>query len=806
MRRAALIAGALMSHWRRHPLQLAMLLAGIMLATALWSGVQAINAEARASYAAAAAQLDDSALDRFEAAPGQRLTTADFVALRRAGWLVSPVIEGQLTDNEGRVSVLGIEPVTRQAAGTGGPAGAIAPGDLHAFVTPPGLGYADSATAARLAGQALNGVQVAVREGVPPDTLIVDIGIAQELLGLGDGLTALTILPDQPAGLTAATRTVPHLVRRAGGERADPAALTASFHLNLTAFALLSFIVGLFITQSAVGLAFEQRRGTVRTLRALGAARSQVLAVMAAELVILAVIAGAAGIVLGWAMAAALMPDVAATLSGLYGADVAGSLALRPVWVLSGLGMALAGTAVAGLRGLAQTARMPLLAAGQSAPWALAAARGLRWQAGAALLLLAALPLALLAGGLVGGFVALACGLLAAALLLPVLLDAMLRVCARLARGVLTQWFVADTRQQLGGLSLALMALMLALATNIGVGTMVSSFRGTFTGWLDQRLVAELYVNARSDPEAAAIRDWLAPRADAVLPIWSVDAPLRGQPGRIFGVADHATYRDHWPLLSAQDDVWDRVAAGTGVLINEQLARREKLALGQQLDLPQGALPVVGVYSDYGNPNPQAIIGLDDFLQRFPDAPRLNQAVRVAPERAQPLAQALRAQFDLPTGAVTDQARAKAVSLQIFERTFAVTAALNVLTLGVAGIALLTGLLTLASMRLPQLAPVWAAGLTRARLARLELARTLVLAALTAAYAVPVGLALAWMLLAVVNVAAFGWRLPMQLAPGLILNMGLAALVTALAAGALPALRLARITPAQLLRVFADER
>ena len=85
-------------------------------------------------------------------------------------------------------------------------------------------------------------------------------------------------------------------------------------------------------------------------------------------------------------------------------------------------------------------------------------------------------------------------------------------------------------------------------------------------------------------------------------------------------------------------------------------------------------------------------------------------------------------------------------------------------------------------------------------------ALTLALAAATAVYAVPVGLGLAWMLLAVINVEAFGWRLPMRLSPDLIARLGLAALATALAAGALPALRLARITPAQLLRVFADER
>ena len=76
----------------------------------------------------------------------------------------------------------------------------------------------------------------------------------------------------------------------------------------------------------------------------------------------------------------------------------------------------------------------------------------------------------------------------------------------------LAEWFWADARQQLPGLSLALMALLLALAANVGVGTMVGSFRATFTGWLDQRLASELYLTAESPEQAAAMRAWLEPR------------------------------------------------------------------------------------------------------------------------------------------------------------------------------------------------------------------------------------------------------------------------------------------------------
>jgi putative ABC transport system permease protein len=84
MRRARsfAVAAAILSHWRRHPLQLLTLVLGLALATALWSGVQAINAEARAAYARAATTLGQDRLDRLLPAPGEVLTLPDLAALR----------------------------------------------------------------------------------------------------------------------------------------------------------------------------------------------------------------------------------------------------------------------------------------------------------------------------------------------------------------------------------------------------------------------------------------------------------------------------------------------------------------------------------------------------------------------------------------------------------------------------------------------------------------------------------------------------------------------------------------------------
>jgi putative ABC transport system permease protein len=799
MMRAGL--AALLSHWRRHPLQLAMLLSGLALATALWSGVQAINAEARAAYAQAAGTLGQDRLARLVGKDGEDLEQSLYVALRRQGWAVSPVIDSVMPGT--RLHVLGIEPLTLPSEADLPGTPRLASGDLAAFLAGR-LAYAHPDTLARPGvAEQLPGLRLTPTQDLPPMTVLADIGAAQRLLRLDGRVTALLVDPDHPLpgplpdGLVLRQPTVDDGLAR----------LTDSFHLNLSAFGFLAFAVGVFIVHSAIGLAFEQRRPVFATLRALGLPARALTLLLLAELLILSLVAGIIGVALGYVVAAALLPDVAATLGGLYGAPVPGSLSLRAEWWGAGLAIAVIGTLVAAAQSLWQIWHLPVLAPARPRGWALASARAGRWQfaAGAALLALAAMTVGL-GSGLLAGFAVLAGLLLGAALILPALLTALTSLASRLSTGVLAQWFWADTRQQLPGLSLALMALLLALATNVGVGTMVTSFRSTFTGWLDQRLASELYLTTRSAAEAAEITAWLQPQVDAILPIVTTEATLMDQPGDIYGVADHATYRDNWPLLEAAPAVWDSIARGEAALINEQLARRAGLALGDSLPLPGGALPVAGIYSDYGNPSPQAIIGLGLFTTRFPDVPPLRFALRLPAEKVSALADAVQSRFVLPEGALIDQAGIKAYSLQVFDRTFTVTAALNALTLGVAGLAMFASLMTLAGIRLPQLAPVWAMGLTQRHLAALDFLRTLLLALLTAVVALPLGLALAWVLLAVVNVEAFGWRLPMQVHPTDWLRMFGTATVAACLAAVLPTLHLARRAPTDLLRVFANER
>ena len=786
---------ALLSHWVRHPLQLFALIAGISLATALWSGVQAINAEARASYDAAAATLAEGQFDQLVPRVGETFDQKVYVSLRRAGWLVSPVLEGTIQKGDREVRVLGVDFLT----------------------TPRGLGPSrangDLDLAKLLGGEivfanrdidGLDDGEIQIDANIAPNTVLTDIGRAQTMLGLPGQVSRLIIASDQPLGQIELSQVAPELLRKIAGETSDIGRLTDSFHLNLTAFGLLSFAVGIFIVHGTISLAFEQRRPLIRTLRALGVPMRRLIWLLVAELLAFALIAGLIGVVLGYFIAAALLPDVAATIRSLYGAQVDGSLQLRPIWWATGLGVAVIGTGLASGAAIWKIAQLPLLSATKARAWMVASGQGARRMAWTAVGLLAvSLGIGLCGSSLVMGFALLACLLIGVALLVPFALSMAITFAQGKAKSPISTWFFADTRAQVPGLSLALMALLLATAANVGVSTMVSSFRLTFTGFLDQRLAPELFIAVDDKEKSASIAAFLMSRSLEILPLLRMKTQVSGQPAELYGVRVGKTYREDWKFLDGTPDAWDRIQTGQAAVINEQLARRSNLWVGADLEFGPGlSLPVAGVVADYGNPIGQVVIGETLFRNLHADVYPNRFGVRT--DDVAKLRDALKG-LGLRDDQLIDQTQIKAVALQVFERTFKVTGALNILTLGVAAFAILMSMLTLADLRLPQLAPVWALGLTRRKLASLEMMRAIVLAALTTLMALPLGLLMAWVLLSYVNVVAFGWKLPMFVFPGQYLILALFAVLAAAIAALWPAISLARKPPSSLLRVFAND-
>ncbi len=813
---------ALLSHWRRHPVQFFSVLTGLWLATSLLTGVEALNSQARDSYARASQLIGGEPQASLSTPNGATFAQQWFVDLRRQGWPVSPLLQGRLLlkgHEDQRLQLMGIEPVSLPADSA--VAGQALPIErVVEFFTPPGSTWISPETLQALGlregdtPQTDNGLRLPpllAQKDMAPGLLLVDIGVAQTLLEQPGQLSRLLLPKDFHAELPAVFKG--QLQLKSSGEENNLARLTESFHLNLDALGFLSFVVGLFIVHAAIGLALEQRRGLLRTLRACGVSARMLIFCLIVELGVLALIGGLFGVISGYWLASVLLPDVAASLRGLYGAEVAGQLRLSPWWWFSGIGLSLFGALLAGANSLLRAARLPLLAVADPQAWHQQYARWLRRQGWlAAGLVLIALAALIWGDSLASGFVLMAGLLIGAALALPVLLSALLNQLLGRSRSVLGQWFLADCRQQLPALSLALMALLLALAANIGAGSMTAGFRQTFNDWLEQRLSAELYINPSNPAQSREMYSWLKqqPNVAAILPNWQVAVTLQGWPAEVFGIIDHAHYRQHWPLLDAMgDDPWAHLATDDAVMLSEQIARRLKLHVGENVAIPTPngtwSPRIVGIYADYGNPKGHLLVSIHHLLRGWPQLTPNRFNLRIEPQSIPALLNSLQARFQLEDSRIVDQARLKGWSVQVFERTFAATAALNSLTLAVAGVALFISLLTQSQSRLGQLAPLWALGVTRRQLMLLNLGQTWLLAVLTLVLALPLGIALAWCLDAVINVQAFGWRLPLRVFPWQLLQLMGWALLATLLASAWPLYSLYRTQPADLLRTFAHE-
>src|SRR6195952_2440695 len=198
--RALWILVVLLSHWRRHPTQFATLLIGLISATALWSGVQALNQQARSSYDRAAATFGGARTAMLVGRAHPTFPQQLFVDLRSAGWPVSPLLEGRVQIGGRSLRLLGIETVTLPAEASSTPD--IGRAGLQLFLTPPGqtlvasetlsdLGLHEGATPPIDGATTLPPLKVSAQ--LVPGVLIVDIGTAQRILKTPDQISRLLL-------------------------------------------------------------------------------------------------------------------------------------------------------------------------------------------------------------------------------------------------------------------------------------------------------------------------------------------------------------------------------------------------------------------------------------------------------------------------------------------------------------------------------------------------------------------------------------------------------------------------------------
>jgi putative ABC transport system permease protein len=140
-------------------------------------------------------------------------------------------------------------------------------------------------------------------------------------------------------------------------------------------------------------------------------------------------------------------------------------------------------------------------------------------------------------------------------------------------------------------------------------------------------------------------------------------------------------------------------------------------------------------------------------------------------------------------------------SLEIFDRTFAITGVLRILSVVVAFLGMLAALMALQLERTREIGVLRALGVTPRQVWGLVTAQTGMIGFLSGLLAVPSGLLLAVVLVFVINRRSFGWTMSIDPSPWILLQGVALSLVAAVVAGLYPAWRMARTIPAETVRV-----
>lgn len=723
------------------------------------------------------------------------------------------------------------------------------PADLAAFLTRPGAALLSTATAARL-GAAAGDRLAAVAAGRPveleivglldpadalsrealTDLAVVDVATAQELLGMAGRLTRIDLIAPSPsdgaggdvaflARVRSALPPSAELVP-AGARSRSAEGMTRAFRLNLRALSWLALLCGLFLIYNTMTFSVVQRRTLLGTLRAVGVTRRQVLVLVLAEAVVVGAAGTALGLALGVGLAQGLVRLVTQTINDLYFVVAVRGLAVSWAVLAKGAAVGLGATVLAALAPALEAATAPPRAALTRSTLEAGARRAVprATALGLALLALGGVLLALPGEGLVVAFAGLFGVLVGCALLTPaatVLLMRLARPVAGRLFGVLGRMAAGGVVAALSRTGVAVAALTVAVAVTVGVGTMIASFRDTVADWLDASLGADLYLTAPGGAggfSGAALDRALVERLAAVPGVVRVDTIRRVEIAsaegllRLVAIDARATARPRFEFRQGDPaTAWPAFVAGRGVLISEPYAYRTRLGVGDPVrlrtDRGERELPVVAVVTSYASDSGLVYLARAAYEALFDDRRVSGASVTAAPGAdLAALTAALRAACGDRAVAIESRAALKRGSLAVFDRTFKITAVLRLLAGVVAFIGVVSALTALQLERARELGVLRANGMTPRQVWGLVTSQTGLMGVAAGLLAVPVGLALAAVMIYVVNRRSFGWTMALDPAPGILLEALALAVGAALLAGLYPAYRMARTSPAVALR------
>ena len=843
----------------RHPIQFAIMTLGIALGVAVMVGIDIANASAarafdlsttavtgRATHAivAGAQGVDESLYVRLRTDPKWRrqVESAPIVI----AYAVSPQLD------EVPFTLLGIDPFAeapfRSYLGAGDAEQGLPMEAIASLLTVPGSVLLSAPTAehyqllpcspddindsCRLRISINGELRDAYLTGLlePSDSfarraleslMLTDIATAQSLSGARGRLTQIDIILPEGFNAEALAAALPSGTQLVASElRSDQVTeMTNAFQVNLTALSLLALVVGIFLIYNAMTFSVLQRRAVFGTLRTIGYTREQIFGMVLGEAALVGALGTVSGLGIGILLGQGAVQMVTQTINDLYfvlnvrGVQIPASSLIKGG--LIGFLASVLATAPPAWEAASVPPRLALSRAGleskaQSVVNIVAVLGGFVALTGAVILTVPTRNLVIS----FGGTSAVVIGLAALTPLVTVSLMHVLSKPLGKGFGLLGRLAPRNVIRSQSRTAVAVAALMIAVSVTIGVQVMIASFRTTVILWLEQTMQGDIYIAERGmsttrldaplAPEAVELAR-SHPLAQSSVTVRNVNVESEHGPVELIA-AELKRPMDSRLFLAAQENPLEAMREGA-ILLSEPLANRLGISTpGETLSLltPTGwkSFPIAGIYTDYASTRGTVRMSLDVYRRIWNDHQLNGVVLFLSPEGdADAITADLRSQLkEFTTVEVNPRRVLREGALIVFDRTFAITAAMQLITTLVAFIGVLSSLLALQLEKAREMGILRALGLTVNEMRRLTLWETGLLGTSAGLLALPTGYILAWILIFVINQRSFGWTLQMHAQPVPFVQAFLLAVGASLLAALYPAWRIGRMQPAAALR------
>lgn len=678
--------------------------------------------------------------------------------------------------------------------------------------------------------------------GVYPDStdsgsaIVMDIAAAQRALARPGRVDRILIKTPNAPGGSSGTQSQDEWERRLqsalppgvsvrpqGAGIAENRQMLSAFRWNLRLLSYIALIVGAFLIYNTISVSVVRRRTEIGIVRALGGGRSAVLCAFLGEAAALGFTGALIGLPLGRLMAIGAVNLMSATVQSLYVSSRPGAMELTwssvAVALLIGIGVAVV-SAYSPAREAAYVSPVQAMArARREFEVSVRKSRDLVFAACFALAAAAVSHMQAIAGKPFFGYVAALLLIIAASLAIPAFVASIMRAASRwLGRRFGAEALLASRSlaASLRRTSVLVAALATAVAMMVSVGILVGSFRETVISWMAQTLPADLYI--RPAGETAADRHpTISPAlAESIAQLPGVAAIDRLRVYEItyenapvfLGGADVSAYRARRAsdFFSGRPtpQVYGALRGTNNVLVSEPFTYKHHATIGDTITLSLGAARVdfriIDVYYDYSNERGEIVMDRATLLRYLPDPAPTNLAVYVAPgaDPAAVRAEILRAAAGHRILVFSDR-EIRAEAVRIFDRTFAITYALEAVAVLVAVMGVAGAFLALVIDRRRELGLLRFLGAASGQIRKLILAEAALLGLLATAAGAALGYFLSLILIFVINKQSFGWTIRFHWPVAILFAALTFVYVATIFAGLYPASVALRVNPLEVI-------